>query len=91
MATEIIEERKTAGPGSDFLARIEVHDDDHFPIELVIKAFCEVLPGCGPDRAMDLALHIHNHGMTQVWQGPREICELYAEQLQARGLDARVQ
>ena len=90
MATEIVEDIKTAGPGSDFLAQVQVHNDDSFPMDAVIRAFCEVLPACDPDRAISLMMDIHNNGVGTVWQGPREVCELYAEQLNARGLDAQV-
>ena len=90
MAAEIIEDIQVAGPGSDFLAAVEVYNDDAFPMDQVIRAFCEVLPACDPDRALDLMLNIHNNGVGTVWQGPREVCELYSEQLCARGLDARV-
>ena len=71
-------------------AELHVLNDDSFPADAVIAALCEVIPGCGFAKAMKLMIHIHRSGSGTVWQGAREICELYCQQLSARGLDARV-
>jgi len=73
-----------------FEAQVEVLNDDSYPAEKVIQSFCEVLPGYTRRKAFTTMLRIHRHGVGTVWQGPREVCELYCEQLKARGLKAQV-
>lgn len=78
------------GTGNSFMAEVRVLNDDTFPMDLVVLAFCQVLPGYTPEKAVQVMLTIHNEGVGTVWQGPREVCELYAEQLNGHGLDAKV-
>ena len=73
-----------------YQASVIVANDDSFPMEAVLNAFCKVLPGMDPDRAHRLMMEIHSHGLAEVWSGPREVCELYCEQLSGLGLKARV-
>lgn len=69
---------------------VHVYNDDSFPMDKVVLAFCKVIPGMDPEKAHRVMLTIHNEGVGTVWQGPREVCELYADQLNGHGLDARV-
>lgn len=76
--------------GNNYNGEVHVYNDDAFPMDRVIAAFCKVLPGMNPEKAYRLMMTIHNQGVGTVFQGPREVCELYAEQLSGHGLDARV-
>lgn len=78
------------GAGLSFCAQIQVTDDAAFPLEVVIASFCQRLPGYDIAKAYAKCEEIEQHGTAVVWGGPREICELYTEQLNGDGLDARV-
>lgn len=69
---------------------VHVYNDDKTPMDTVVIAFCKVLPGMNPETAHRLMMTIHTEGVGTVWRGPREVCELYADQLNGHGLDARV-
>lgn len=75
---------------NDFNGEVHVYNDDTTAMDTVVRAFCRVLPGMDPEKAHRLMMTIHNEGVGTVWQGPREVCELYADQLNGHGLDARV-
>ena len=83
-------EKQASRTDQDFSAEVHVYNDETFPMEKVIRAFCQVLPGVDAQKAHQLTMRIHNEGVATVWGGPREVCELYAEQLNGHGLDARV-
>lgn len=76
--------------GQDFNGEVHVYNDNSFPMDRVIAAFCKVLPGMDPEKAYRMMMTIHTEGVGTVFQGPKEVCELYAEQLSGYGLDARV-
>ena len=77
-------------PGNGFMAQVVVRNDDTFPVEVVLAAFYKVLPGMTPDRIVELVCQIEDDGLATVFTGTREVCELYAEQLNGYGLDAYV-
>ena len=82
--------KQTSRIDNDFNAEVHVYNDDSFPMDKVISAFCQVLPGVDPEKAYRLMMSIHTDGVGTVFKGPREVCELYAQQLNGHGLDARV-
>ena len=84
-----VKDHRTGG-GSSFSAEVIVRDDDKFPVEVVLAALCKVLPGYDLAKAIDAVKKIEANVEHPVWSGAREVCELYAEQLNAAGLDARV-
>ena len=79
----IIEITRTAdtGTGNDFLARVVVLNDDHNTFEGVAGALARVLPGVAYSDGLKFATTIHQQGSAVVWRGPREVAELYWEQL----------
>ena len=83
-----IERERTVGPGSGLghNARVIVLNDDHNTFEGVAIALARVLPGVSPAQGMSFATTIHNRGRACVWEGEREVAELYWEQLAAAGL-----
>lgn len=76
--------------GNSFMAQVQVFDDEKFPLEVVLAAFCTVLPGYDVEKALAKARDIEANGSSVVWSGPREVCELYSEQLNGYGVDAQV-
>ena len=79
----IIEVEKTSdtGVGNDFMARVVVLNDDHNTFEGVAGALARVLPGVAYEDGLKLASTIHLQGSAMVWRGPREVAELYWDQL----------
>jgi ATP-dependent Clp protease adaptor protein ClpS len=63
------------------------NDDDHsfdYVVELFMKVFRYQVEKC-----VQLAIRIHNEGLTVVWSGTRELGELKLEQLRNGGPDFR--
>ena len=83
-----IEQERTAGPGSGLghHARVIVLNDDHNTFEGVALALSRVLPGVSAAQGLSFADRIHREGRACVWQGEREVAELYWEQLAGFGL-----
>ena len=82
------ERERTRGPGSGTgdASRVIVLNDDHNTFDGVAFALAAVLPGVDFERGMSFANRIHNRGQALVWSGPRELAELYWEQLNGHGL-----
>lgn len=76
--------------GVAFRARVDVFNDDSFPMSAVVFAFCLILPGYTEERAVDKALEIHAHGVGTVWSGAHDACGVYSKELRDQGLDARL-
>jgi len=85
-----LSEKQLSDRDSALNSEVHVYNDDAFPMDRVMTAFCKVIPGMNSEKAERVMLTIHNDGVGTVWGGPREVCELYAEQLNGHGLDARV-
>ena len=77
--------RDDAPTGGGFHGSVVVRDDAAFPVEVVVVAFLKVLPGLTPQRVVALVMEIERRDEAAVWQGPREVCELYGEQLVSWG------
>ncbi len=88
MATETLERPRSAGPGSGTGGnwRVIVLNDDHNTFDHVAKTLARVIPGVTVDDGYRFADRIHNSGQAIVWAGPKEIAELYWEQLDGAGL-----
>lgn len=86
--TQITERPRLAGPGTGLgrHSRVIVLNDDHNTFEGVAALLARVLPGTSYDRGMELATQVHVRGSACVWQGEREVAELYWEQLASGGL-----
>jgi len=83
-----IEKTRTSGTdaGQAFVTRIVVLNDDHNTFEGVAAALARVLPGVAYEDGLQFATTIHLQGSAVVWTGPREIAELYWEQLKSAQL-----
>ena len=86
--TQITEKPRTGGPGSGLGGawRVIVLNDDHNTFDHVAATLARVVPGISLDRGYKLADQIHNAGQAIVWTGPKEVAELYWDQLNSAGL-----
>ena len=77
-----------SGPGSDTGGawRVIVLNDDHNTFDHVARTLARVIPGVTIDQGYTIADRIHNSGQAIVWTGPKEVAELYWEQLHSAGL-----
>ena len=63
-----------------------VLNDDHNTFDHVARTLASVIPGIGLDQGYRLADSIHSSGRAIVWTGPKEVAELYWQQLKDAGL-----
>ena len=63
-----------------------VLNDDHNTFDHVARSLASVVPGVSLDQGYRLADSIHNSGRAIVWTGPKEVAELYWQQLKDAGL-----
>ena len=86
--TSITEKPRTSGPdtGTGGAWRVIVLNDDHNTFDHVARTLSRVIPGVTIERGYGLADQIHNSGQAIVWTGPKEVAELYWEQLSSAGL-----
>ena len=63
-----------------------VLNDDHNTFDHVARRLAGVIPGVSVDQGYRLADKIHNSGQAIVWTGPKEVAELYWQQLKDAGL-----
>jgi ATP-dependent Clp protease adaptor protein ClpS len=78
--------RTGRGSGSSFGCRVVVLNDDHNTFEGVAALLSQVLPGVTYEKGLRFADRIHFLGSAVVWTGPREVGELYWQQLRDGGL-----
>jgi ATP-dependent Clp protease adapter protein ClpS len=69
-----------------FNARVVVLNDNHNTFEGVAAALARYVPGVDVAQGFKIAEAIHITGSACVWKGPREVAELYWEQLAGCGL-----
>jgi ATP-dependent Clp protease adaptor protein ClpS len=83
-----IEKPRTGGPDSGLGGawRVIVLNDDHNTFDHVARTLARVIPGVTLDQGHSIADRIHNSGQAIVWTGPKEVAELYWEQLSGAGL-----
>ena len=86
--TSITEKPRVGGPGSGLGGawRVIVLNDNHNTFDHVARTLAQVIPGVTIDQGYGIADRIHNTGQAIVWTGPKEVAELYWEQLHAAGL-----
>jgi ATP-dependent Clp protease adaptor protein ClpS len=86
--SQTVELPRAAEPGSGLgdAWRVIVRNDDHNTFDHVASALARYIPGISLDRGYAIADRIHTSGQAIVWTGPREIAELYWEQLNDSGL-----
>ena len=86
--SEVIEKPRTGGPdtGLGGAWRVIVLNDNHNTFDHVARTLARVVPGVTIDHGYAIADRIHNSGQAIVWTGPKEVAELYWEQLHSAGL-----
>ena len=86
--TGITEKPRTSGPdtGLGGAWRVIVLNDDHNTFDHVARTLSRVIPGVTIEQGYGIADQIHNSGQAVVWTGPKEVAELYWEQLNSAGL-----
>lgn len=86
--SELAERPRVARPedGLGDAVRVIVLNDDHNTFEGVAATLARFIPGVDFPAGMTLATKIHSSGAACVWSGPREVAELYWEQLKGAGL-----
>ena len=86
--TSITEKPRTGGPdaGLGGAWRVIVLNDDHNTFDHVARTLARVIPGVTLEHGYSIADRIHNSGQAIVWTGPKEVAELYWEQLSSAGL-----
>ena len=86
--TSITEKPRTDGPDSELGGawRVIVLNDDHNTFDHVARTLARVIPGVTLEQGYGIADKIHNTGQAVVWTGPKEVAELYWEQLNSAGL-----
>jgi len=86
--TGITEKPRTSGPDSGLGGawRVIVLNDDHNTFDHVARTLARVIPGVTIEQGYSIADRIHNSGQAVVWTGPKEVAELYWEQLNGAGL-----
>jgi ATP-dependent Clp protease adaptor protein ClpS len=86
--TGITEKPRTSGPdtGLGGAWRVIVLNDDHNTFDHVARTLSRVIPGVSIEQGYGIADQIHNTGQAIVWTGPKEVAELYWEQLKSAGL-----
>jgi ATP-dependent Clp protease adaptor protein ClpS len=63
-----------------------VLNDDHNTFDHVANTLASVIPGVSVDQGYRIADSIHSSGRAIVWTGPKEVAELYWQQLKDAGL-----
>jgi ATP-dependent Clp protease adaptor protein ClpS len=86
--SQITEKPRTGGPdtGLGGAWRVIVLNDDHNTFDHVARTLARVIPGVTLEQGYRIADQIHNSGQAIVWTGPKEVAELYWEQLNSAGL-----
>ena len=88
MSTETTELPRIDDPGGGVGGewRVIVLNDDHNTFDHVARTLARVIPGVNVDQGYQIADRIHNRGQAVVWTGPKEVADLYWEQLSGAGL-----
>lgn len=66
--------------------KVIVLNDDFNTFEHVANCLTKYIPGMTSDRAWNLTNQVHYEGQAIVWVGPKEMGELYHQQLSREGL-----
>jgi ATP-dependent Clp protease adaptor protein ClpS len=71
--------------------RLLLHNDDVNDMGHVVRALLESVPELTSERAAEVMLEAHLHGMAEVIRCPLERAELYRDRLQTFGLTATIE
>lgn len=71
--------------------RVMLHNDDVNDMDHVVEALVRSVPSLSVDRAVEIMLEAHLHGVAQVTICPKEHAELYRERLEQYGLTSTIE
>lgn len=71
--------------------RVMLHNDDYNAMDHVVLALVRVVGDMDPDKAIQIMLEAHLHGVAQVIICPKEVAEHYRDGLQSYGLTATIE
>jgi ATP-dependent Clp protease adaptor protein ClpS len=71
--------------------RVMLHNDDVNDMLHVVQALLHSVPSLTTQRATDVMLEAHLHGVAQVVICPREHAEMYRERLEQHGLTSTIE
>ncbi|MGH2633500.1 MAG: ATP-dependent Clp protease adaptor ClpS [Tepidiformaceae bacterium] len=68
-----------------------LHNDDHNEMNDVVRSLLKCVPSLTADRAAEIMLDAHLHGLATVIKCPKETAELYRDRLESCGLTATIE
>jgi ATP-dependent Clp protease adaptor protein ClpS len=71
--------------------RVLLHNDDVNDMVHVVRALLRSVPSLSVERATQVMLEAHLHGVAQVIICPHEHAELYRERLEGHGLTSTIE
>jgi ATP-dependent Clp protease adaptor protein ClpS len=71
--------------------RVMLHNDDVHDMLHVVRALLACVPSLSVQRASDIMLEAHLHGIAQVVICPREHAEMYRERIEQHGLTSTIE
>ncbi len=71
--------------------RVMLHNDDVNDMVHVIRALLGSVPSLSFERAKEVMLEAHLHGVAQVVVCPKEHAEMYRERLEQHGLTSTIE
>jgi ATP-dependent Clp protease adaptor protein ClpS len=88
MSQEVLES-KPSEPATKLYPnyRLVLLNDDKYTFDHVEACLTKHIPGMSSDKAHQIALQVQKDGAAVIWVGPREVAEMYYENLKAEGLD----
>lgn len=71
--------------------RVIIHNDDHNPMDHVVRSLLRCVPSLTVERAAEIMLEAHNHGQATVITCPKEAAEHYRDALESCGITATME
>ncbi|MGI8423273.1 MAG: ATP-dependent Clp protease adaptor ClpS [Chloroflexota bacterium] len=71
--------------------KVVVHDDDHTPMDSVVKIFLKAVPGMTTERAQALMMEVHTTGSAIPFVGPKERAEHVGAIIRTIGIKVTVE
>ncbi len=71
--------------------RVLLHNDDVNDMLHVVRALLRSVPSLTVERAGEIMMEAHLHGVAQVIICPKELAELYRERLEQHGLTSTIE
>lgn len=71
--------------------RVLLHNDDYNTMDHVVLALVRTVNDLGPDRAIQIMLEAHLHGIAEVITCLKEVAEHYRDGLESYGLTSTIE